>query len=192
MLVSVPDLALNLLSDTPTQSSIHFHYTAGVIPGIVVAAIFGAARLRRLEIGRRVGPVALAGVLLVLAVASNWHLGAIPVWRDVWGGETLGAYDSRVTEHDRIAARVLRQVPGDAVVSATNSLGAHLSERRRILSFPRLLDATWIAVDETKLSTHDNLVALPAAKRLVELRADPRWKLVASEDGILLFRKASG
>ena len=39
--------------------------------------------------------------------------------------------------------------PAHAVVSATNSLGAHLSARRRVLSFPYLQDATWIAADET-------------------------------------------
>lgn len=188
LLVSLPDLALNLLSHTSTQSSIHFHYTAGVIPGLVVAAALGAARLRRAR-PRWVG--GLAPALVLLALAANWNLGAMPFWRDVWGGEKLGTNDTRVSDHDRIADRVLRQVPADAVVSATNSLGAHLSARRRILSFPRLLDATWIAVDETKLSTHDRLVALPAAQRLVSLRRDPRWQLVASEDGILLFRRAA-
>ena len=189
LLASLPDLGLNLLSHTSTQSSIHFHYTAGIIPGLVVASVLGAARLRRARPGWIGG---LAPALVVLALAANWHLGAIPFWREVWGGEKLGAYGTRVSEHDRIAERVLRQVPDDAVVSATNSLGAHLSARRRILSFPRLLDATWIAVDETRLSAYDRLVALPSAQRLVTLRRDPRWELVASEDGILLFRRAPG
>ena len=195
LLVSLPDLALNLLSHTSTQSSIHFHYTAGVIPGLVVAAILGAARLRRARPARPARPARLGGLaaaLVVLALAANWHLGAIPFWREVWGGAKLGAYDTRVSAHDRTADRVLQQVPAGAVVSATNSLGAHLSARRRILSFPRLLDATWIAVDETKLSTYGWLVALPSARRLVALRRDPRWELVASEDGILLFRRAPG
>ena len=46
-LTALPELALNLLSDTRTQTSIHFHYTAGAIPGLMVAAVLGAARLRR-------------------------------------------------------------------------------------------------------------------------------------------------
>ena len=188
LLSAVPDLALNLLSHTSTQTSIHFHYTAGAIPGLVVASVLGAAHLRR---ARPAWLGGLGAALVVLALAANWYLGAMPFWRDVWGGEKLGAYDTRVSEHDRIATRVLGQVPGTAVVSATNSLGAHLSARRRILSFPRLLDATWIAVDETKLSTFDHLVALPAAERLVALRRDRRWELVASEDGVLLFRRVA-
>ena len=190
LLIALPDLALNLLSHTPTQSSIHFHYTAGIIPGIVVATVLGTARAQRL-LPRWPAFASLAATALVaLSVAANWNLGAVPFWREVWHGEKLGAYDSRVSQHDRIAARVLLGVPDGVVVSATNSLGAHLSARRRILSFPRILDATWIALDETKLSTYDRLVALPATERLVRLRRDPAWRLVASEDGILLFRRA--
>ena len=46
-LTAAPELLLNLLSDTRTQTSIHFHYTAGALPGLFVAAVLGAARLRR-------------------------------------------------------------------------------------------------------------------------------------------------
>ena len=44
---ALPELALNLLSGTRTQSSIHFHYTAGAIPGLVAGAVLGAARVQR-------------------------------------------------------------------------------------------------------------------------------------------------
>lgn len=192
LLVALPDLALNVLSQNGLQSSIHFHYTAGVVPGVVAATILGSGRLVR---ARPEWPQ-LAGLLgtamVVLALFANWNLGAIPFWREVWHGQRLGAWETHVSAHDRIADRLLRQVPPGAVVSTSNSLGAHLSARRRILSFPRILDATWIALDESKLSTYDRLVAQPSVERLVRLRRDPAWQLVASEDGILLFRRAPG
>ncbi len=37
LVAALPELALNVLSATSTQTSIHFHYTAGAIPGLVVA-----------------------------------------------------------------------------------------------------------------------------------------------------------
>src|SRR5205823_2148521 len=80
----------------------------------------------------------------------GYRLGAIPVWRYFPAGETAQAYATRITEHDRIAAKTLKLIPPPAVVSATNSLGAPLSARRRVLSFPIVRDATWIAADETK------------------------------------------
>ena len=38
LLPALPDLALNLLSSTDTQSSIHFHYVAPLVPALFAAA----------------------------------------------------------------------------------------------------------------------------------------------------------
>jgi hypothetical protein len=119
LLPALPDLALNLLSSTRTQTSIHFHYTAPLIPAFFAAAIFTAAKLRR----------NVAPVLVVLMIVANFALGAIPIWAAIPGGEDLQARSALVSEHDRIAERALELIPDDAVVSASNSLGAHLSAR---------------------------------------------------------------
>ena len=47
LVAALPELAINLLSSTTTQTSIHFHYTAGLIPPLMIGAIFGAKRLSR-------------------------------------------------------------------------------------------------------------------------------------------------
>lgn len=182
-LAALPELAVNLLSSTPTQSSIHFHYTAAEIPPLVIAAVFGAAR---------VGPrwrIPVAMVVLLTALAGNFRLGAIPFWRELPGGQTLQSAAATVTEHDRITASALQLIPDDAVVSATNSLGAHLSARRRILSFPYVQDATWIAADETQPGYADRLAPLPSAAQLVWLRRNPAWRLVFEQDGVLIFHR---
>ena len=179
-LVALPELVLNLLSSTPTQTSIHFHYVAGEIPPLVAAAVLGAARLRR---------VPAASIALLAALAGNYALGAIPVWRSLPAGETLQAHAQDVTRHDRIAARALRLIPPHAPVSASNSLGAHLSARRRFLSFPVVQDAKWIAVDETQPGYSDRIAPLPAAVQTAWLRRNRAWRLVFEDDGILVFRR---
>ena len=178
----LPELAINLLSATTTQTSIHFHYTAGMIPPLVIAAIFGAKRLLR-------WPVPVAAIVVVAALGGNYWLGPIPGWRHVPGGEQFEATAARVNDHDRVAARALALIPGNAVVSATNTLGAHLSARRRFLSFPFREDATWIAADETQPGYADRHAPLPTAVELAGLRRNPEWRLVFQEDGILVFRR---
>ncbi len=182
LVAAVPELALNLLSATTTQTSIHFHYTAGLIAPLIVAAVFGATRLRRWA-------VPVSAVVVLAALASNYHLGPIPGWRHVPGGQAFQSTAARVTDHDRIADQALSLIPGDAVVSATNSLGAHLSARRRFLSFPFLKDASWIAADETQPGYADRYAPLPTALQLARLRRSPEWRLVFERDGILLFRR---
>lgn len=185
LVAALPELAINLLSSTPTQTSIHFHYTAGITPALVAGSVFGAARIVR----RRAGAaVPLAGCAVALALASGWWLGPLPYP----GGEDLAADVWRVDEHDRIAERALALVPAGAVVSASNAPGAHLSDRRRILSFPYRHDADWVVVDEKRPSYADRAVApVEAAAAVAWLRRDPAWQLVFAEDGVLVFRRNS-
>jgi len=182
LIAALPELAINLLSATPTQTSIHFHYTAGLIPPLVIAAVLGAKRLSRRAI-------AVAMAVVVAALIGSYRLGPIPGWRVVPGGSTFEATAARVTDHDRIAARALKLIPKSAVVSATNTLGAHLSARRRILSFPYVQDATWIAADETQPGYADRYAPLPTALALSALRRDPDWRLVFEQDGVLVFNR---
>jgi uncharacterized membrane protein len=185
LVAALPELALNLLSSTTTQTSIHFHYTAGLIPPLIIAAVFGAKR-----IGRWAVPVAM--LVVVAALVGNYRLGPIPGWRHVPGGQQFQAMAQHVSEHDRIAERALSLIPSSAVVSATNTLGGHLSARSRVLSFPFLEDATWVAADETQPGYADRYAPLPTAVQLGALRRDPDWRLVFEQDGILVFhRRAS-
>ena len=178
----IPELALNLLSSVDAQSSIHYHYVAAEIPILFAAAAIGAGKL-----GRWAGT---AGTLVVLtAILGNYWLGPIPLWRFVPGGQTFQAKSAHISRHDRIAARMLKLISATAPVTATNSLGAHLSERKRIFSFPYLRDATWVIVDERKPSLGDHNDHRRGLKRIQQLRHDPRFRLVAAADGVLIFRR---
>jgi len=178
----IPELALNLLSSVGAQSSIHYHYVAAEIPILFAAAAIGAGRL-----GRWAGT---AGTVVVLtAILGNYWLGPIPIWRFVPGGQTFQAKSAHISRHDRIAARMLKLIPATAPVTATNSLGAHLSERKRIFSFPYLRDATWVIVDERKPSLGDHNDHRLGLKRIQQLRHDPRFRLVAAADGVLIFQR---
>lgn len=185
---ALPELAINLLSATPPQRSIHFHYTAGTIAPLVVAAVLGTARLTRRRPGSAL-PVATA--LVALTLAANFRLGAIPLWSMLPGGEDYQARAASVTRHDEIAASALRLIPAGAPVAATNSLGGHLSARRRVLSFPFLEDAEWIAADETQPGYSDRVAYLPTAVQLSWLRRNPSWRLVFERDGVLVFKRVS-
>jgi uncharacterized membrane protein len=182
LIALVPELALNLLSSVDAQSSIHYHYTAAEIPILFAAAAIGASRLRR-----RAGIAAVVAVLA--AVAGNYLLGPIPLWRFVPGGQTLQATSAQVSHHDRIADRELKLIPATAPVTATNALGAHLSERKRIFSFPYLRGAEWVIVDEQKPSLGDHNDKRGGLKQIERLRRDPRFRLVSAADGVLVFRR---
>ena len=166
-LAAVPELTLNVLSTTVTQTSVKTHYAAVAIPALFAAAIFTAARLdRRLAYAAAVGSLA---TMLVLG--------------------PLGRVQVRSDAHDDAARRAIALVPDAASVSATNALGAHLSARRHIFSFPLLEKADWVAVDMHRLTFLDSLEPARARPPLAALHRDPGWRLVFSEDGVLVFRR---
>jgi uncharacterized membrane protein len=166
-LAAVPELGLNVLSSTVTQTSVKTHYAAVAMPALVAASVFTAARFDR----RLAYLAAVASGIVMLLLGP------------------LGRVDLRSDEHDAAARRALALVPGDAPVSATNALGAHLSARKRIFSFPVLEEAEWVVVDERRLTFLDSLKPDRARAPLAALRRDPRWRLVFSEDGVLVFRR---
>ena len=108
LVAAVPDLALNLLSATPTQTSIHFHYTAAAIPGLIAGAVLGVARVQRRWPG---SSRALVRALVLLVLAAGVVQGPLPIWRHVPFGSELATRDHVVTSHDHAAARVLQAVP---------------------------------------------------------------------------------
>ena len=169
-LAAVPELGLNLASSTVTQTSIKSHYAAVAVPALLAATVFGTARL-----GSRLAYPALAA-----SAAGMLVLGP------------LGRVELRADAHDAAARRALELVPAGAPVSATNGLGAHLSARKRIFSFPVLREATWVVVDERHLTFLDSLKPGRARPALRALRRDPRWRLVFAEDGVLVFRRVPG
>jgi uncharacterized membrane protein len=175
LIPALPELAANLLSETATQTSIEFHYTAPIIPFLVAGTVLGAARVPRLA------PVALAASLV----------GAV-VLGPLWAGELV---PDRLSAHDRVAARAVGLVPPHAPVSSTNGLGAHLSARRRVFSFPVIRESEWVAVDLRRASYLDRRSApSTAAIPLARLVASGDWETVLDEDGIYVLRRraASG
>ena len=166
-LAAAPELGLNLFSSTLTQTSVKTHYAAVAIPALFAATVFAAARL-----GKR-----SASIVALAALAASIALGPV------------GRIDIRAGEHDAAARRALTLVPDDAAVSATNALGAHLSARKRILSFPVLDGAEWVAVDERRLTFLDSLDPERARPALAALRESARWRRVFAEDGVLVFRR---
>jgi uncharacterized membrane protein len=166
-LAAAPELALNVLSTTVTQTSVKTHYAAVATPALFAASIFAASRL-----DRRLPYLVVLGSLVGMLVLGP-----------------VGRIDVRASEHDEAAQQAVTAIPEGAPVSTTNALGAHLSGRRRIFSFPVLAEAEWVAVDQRRLTFLDSLRPDLARAPLAALRRDPRWRLVFSEDGILVFRR---
>ena len=132
----------------------------------------------------------LCRVAVLVVLLAGVVAGPLPAWRHVPFGSKLATRDGVVTAHARAAARVLEAVPAGVPVSATNTLGAHLSERRRIFSFPVLREARWVAVDTRQPSYLDDALGRRFPAAYARLRRDPRWRVVRAEDGVVVLTRS--
>jgi uncharacterized membrane protein len=172
LLGAVPDLAINLLSSGGSQTSIAYQYTAGIVPFVVAAAVFGAARFSRHAAGLSLA--VLAGTAAVAIFSPIYVLGS----------------DVRALGSPLVMAKsqAINLIPDGAPVSASNQLGAHLSERYYITTFPQVRRAQWIVVD---INDPDHLAPGWFKRKVRTYESDNAWRIVFSSHGVVVLHRRS-
>jgi uncharacterized membrane protein len=171
LLGAVPELVIDLFSSKPEMTSVAYHYTAGIVPFLIAASIFGVARLR--------GDPGRVSLLVLVAVACTAAYSPLWVLRS-----DVGALSSSKRE---ATMRAIKLIPNNAAVSTSNQLGTPLSARRYSFVFPTLGAATWIVVDRAD-PTYIDTVGYARAIRAVEVSGN--WKIVYSSHGVLVLRSS--
>jgi uncharacterized membrane protein len=168
---AVPDLAINLLSSKHDQTTISFHWTAGIVPFVVAASVFGAARFQRHALQLSLWVVTGAAAIAVLS----------PIY-------LLGS-DVQALGSPLVAAKAeaVRLIPNGVPVSASHQLGGSLSERRYIYAFPRVLRSRWIVVDGSDDTYGDKTAGYRRYIRHYE--ADKDWRTIFSSHGVVVLHK---
>jgi uncharacterized membrane protein len=156
LLLALPALLLNLLSDNAFQHSTQsfFHYGVAIAPFVIVASIDGTALLVRYAgsvferiwgAGQRVANAKLVlvaivvALILVVSLLCQMESGHLPFSR--------GFYLAPRDEQASAAEAIVRQVPAQGSVSAGGALVPHLSQRESVYIYPNLHDAEYLAVN---------------------------------------------
>lgn len=145
ILLSVPDLAINVVRDTKT---IIFHYDSGVTPALIISTIFGLYYLKfvltYLTFTKRYAKTILyvaAGILLVITLRVNYHYSPLPTT------PSCSCYIYNVTQEDRDFERVLQNLPKDAFITSSLEIRPHISHRDLAFTVPSATEsAKYIAL----------------------------------------------
>ncbi len=187
LLLGLPVLAANLLSNFPGQYSGEQHYSAPLVAALLIAAIYGARRLVDFaSIRPRNGQILKVTTLLaVLLWLGSWALGyhALHGWTPL--STRLETY------HLRPAAARLPEftapIPPAAIVSASAAVHPHLAHRRIIYVFPTIAEAEFFLVDVTDIpGVHPN----DAHAKIVDL-LNTTWQLRQANQGLILAQKST-
>ena len=125
--IALPMLAVDLLTSFPYARDAHFHYSALVLVGLIIATVEGVARLPTINARR-----ALVAVILATSVFATVAWGPSPISREYHNGW----WPLQVDPHQAANEAAMREVPATAAVSASYIYVPHLAHRVRVYEFP--------------------------------------------------------
>jgi uncharacterized membrane protein len=213
LLIAVPALAINMLSNYAPMYSGIYQYNAEIVPVLIVAAIEGVAALAGL--GAWAGAWARPRLSAQTLRWQRWQRWAarIPLQRALMVALTLlvllfalraqrdHGYTSLakgftwpvVTAHVRLANTIIARIPPDASVSAQTDLVPHLSQRHHIYLFPdHMADADYVFLDVTGGLFPQSLAARVYIDQAQSLLVGGSYHVVVADDGYLLLAKGRG
>ncbi len=197
--IALPSLAINLLSTFPWMQTGMAHYSALVLPVLLVATIEGIASLahwtpvllKRIPVRTRLlryspdqRALAMFGACwaCAFALATNYVTGA------GLGGAAFAA--QAPSTHDMLLSHFVAELPADGPISVTSSIAPHVTHRARLYLFPNVLDAQAVLVDLTAVpyptSWGDQRLYL------LDLLRNGTFGVVDAGDGYVLLERGAG
>ncbi len=185
LVLALPTLAYSLLSEFDAQYSIHFHYSAALLPFFFFAAILGAERLLGWIAHARhaaASRVAIAVLFVVSSVISYRFQSPAPL------GLYYQAERYVMTAHTMLGDALMRAIPSESVVATQVDFLAHLSGRRQVYEIPRA--PNYRQVDYLVADTSSAWYAPHKAIWEAFLATD-YFDVLSREDGYLIARRKS-
>ncbi|MFF2779844.1 DUF2079 domain-containing protein [Streptomyces sp. NPDC058052] len=176
----LPTLAWRFTSSVPSHWEPGLHYSAVLVPVAFAALVDAVRRGARLPVPglrgvRAALGVPLGAVLLLLPLQPTAQLATPGFWRE--------------GPREAAARALVARVPDGVRVAASNTLAPHLTDRTVVrLAAPGLLDRDpavgWLLVDRL-----DGFPAGAVDGALREAAADPEWRVVREEAGVVLLAR---
>lgn len=184
--IGAPILAINIFSNWDWTYSEGAHYSASLIPFVIVSAIYGAEFIayqaaRRTRLRFRPVAIGLAALVLASSLAHQWQIGMMPFSRSF--------QPPRPTEHHRLGQELIARIPAGAPVSAQANLYPHIAHRPQAYLFPAVNDAEYILLDVTSSPFPLDVAALNAEIQFLLERG--AYGVIAARDGYLLLRRGA-
>lgn len=189
LLIALPEIAINALSNDPNMQTIFFQYTSAITPYVFLSALFGWAWWSA-WLSRRQTPWLptvqrwLTGAVAVMVVFFVWRWAPLPGMRF---GQDAWRVFQRSSYRDGIAA-VQKLVRPEDRLAVTNNVAPHFSQRDLIWGFPNHLDqADGIIVLEG--GDYDLLPPDQINQRVTELLSDPAFTLAYQHQDLYYFQR---
>jgi uncharacterized membrane protein len=191
LLISAPTLAINLLSSLPTSYALdRFHYSAMLVPFVVVSAVNGTVFVVNLaqqkrNMSKRFLQTIFAIMILLTTVSYHLKFGHTPL--------ALNFQWPVVAARSQTAFQMLQLIPPQAVVSAQTGLSTHLTHRPGIYLFPQLTSPDYGPAEYIVLDLTGNIYPMfdldTYNQRVAKLKETGDYTILFEQENYLLLKK---
>ena len=187
LILGLPVLVANLLSNFPGQYSGEQHYSAPLVVAFMLAAIYGTGRLINNISLREINGQPLR--IAVLIGASLWLIGWSLSYHALHGWTPLSARLERYPINPAVSylPELTGQIPSTAVVSASAALHPHVAHRQVAYVFPTVETADYLLIDVTDIPGVHPYDAYAKIRTLGE----QGWRVLQARQGLLLAKKSA-
>lgn len=185
LLISVPEFAINLLSNDWNMRNIVFHYTAVIQPFIFIASVYGAEKLLQSKTRLR-NPKLIGLVLIGATLLFSYFKGPLPFTReqDIHPFK----YPQQAAKEVQFWAKVLNDE--SYKIAATGQVAPHFSSRRYIYLFSNTyVKADYVVIRRDEIYNYpEKDVLIPMYEKLTK---DPQFEKIYEGKSLEVFRKVT-
>ncbi|MBN1583592.1 MAG: DUF2079 domain-containing protein, partial [Anaerolineae bacterium] len=184
LVICAPVMAMNVFSTWSWTYSEGAHYSASIVPFVIISGIYGLGFLARqltrwLKVPQQQAVNGLAVVALLTSGIHHYQLGVTPLARSF--------SPPRLTAHHRLAQTFMDLIPADASLSTQSGLYPHLAHREKAYFFPAVNDAEYVLVDVTGSSYPISIAEVYG--KVQEMLNSREFGILSAQDGYLLLKR---
>jgi len=181
LIFSAPDLMVNLLSSNAQLHQIYYQYSAAITPFAFISSIFGIKVLNKKV--KLLSFNVLGVYLLIAGVYFAYLYGPLPGAKN----KNLAMFDNPLSNR-KLISNYLSSIPKEYKVTASNNLGAHLSQREYLFTIPKGIEEA----DIIAFLLNDNYAkpSLDEQKIMAEtLEYNKNYVLLIKDQDFVVFKK---
>ncbi len=178
----IPIYAQKLLNDDVVKWGLNAQYSIEFVPILTIALY---TFLYEKNINKNIYIYLLPCLITIVATASSMDH-RVSIW---YNPEQLQFYNKKHYEVPYNVSKVqniLKLLPENAKVSATNCLVPHLAFRDYIYAFPVINDADYIVILRSVINFPYNKEELE--KKINELETSSEWEKTIDQDSVIIFK----
>lgn len=185
--ITLPELAINILSNNGNMRNIFFHYTAVITPFVFIAGIYGTRRLMKLF--PLITPLMISILIFMTTVAMSYFKGPLPFSRE----RAIYIPPEYQLHHIELWSKTLKNE--NLIIASTPKIAPYFTDRKTFYLFDkRYVLADYVVIRKDSFESKHYPYNTEGLKDTIdntykELQENSLFENIFNQNGIEIYRR---